>query len=172
MVRKIAGTAIFGYFVLFIALILALGFRWARYRQAPDQPIAFSHQIHVGPLGLECLFCHTYADKSQYAGVPSVQKCMNCHVAVKTESAEVQKIHEYWNNEEPIPWNRVYRIRVRKYVYFSHERQVKKGIECEECHGNMAAMEKVRRVSSLKMGWCVSCHQREEAPLDCWTCHK
>ena len=39
MVRKIAGTAIFGYFTLFIVLILLLGFRWHRHRKAPDQPI-------------------------------------------------------------------------------------------------------------------------------------
>ncbi len=171
MVRKIAGMAIFGYFTLFIVLILLLGFRWHRHRKAPDQPIAFSHQIHVGQLGLECLFCHTTADKSYYAGVPPVQTCMNCHVAVKLESEEVQKIHEYWNNEEPIPWNRVHRIRIRNHVYFSHERHVKKGIECKECHGAVEAMEKIRAVSSLKMGWCVSCHLKEEAPVDCLICH-
>jgi hypothetical protein len=60
LVRKLITTAIFGYFALFIVLILLLGFRWARHRQAPEQPIDFSHQIHVGQLGLECLFCHTY----------------------------------------------------------------------------------------------------------------
>jgi hypothetical protein len=172
LISKLIRTAIFGYFALFIVLILLLGFRWARHRRAPDQPIAFSHQIHVGQLNLECLFCHTSADKSYFAGVPSVQKCMNCHVAVKTESAEVQKIHKYWEDEEPIPWNRVHRIRIRNYVYFSHKRHVKKGIECERCHGDLAAMAKVRQVSSLKMGWCVSCHEKEEAPVDCWTCHR
>lgn len=172
MVRRIAGTAIFGYFTLFIVLILALGFRWAKYRQAPDQPIAYSHKIHVGQLNLDCLFCHTTADKSYFAGVPSVQKCMGCHVSVKTDSPEVQKIHKYWENKEPIPWNRVHRIRIHNYVYFTHKRHIKKGIQCEQCHGQLAAMTKVRQVSSLKMGWCISCHRKEGAPTDCWTCHK
>jgi len=171
VVRKIIGTAIFGYFALFMVLILLLGFRWNKQRKAPDQPIAFSHQIHVGQLNLQCLFCHTSADKSYFAGVPPVQTCMNCHVAVKTESAEVQKIKKAWDDQEPIPWNRVHRIRIRNHVYFSHERHVKKGIDCVECHGEVKAMAKIRQVHSLKMGWCLSCHREKEAPTDCVICH-
>jgi len=169
--KRILGTTIFGYFALFVALILLLGFRWHKQRKAPEQPIAFSHLTHVGSLNLQCLFCHDTADKSYYAGVPSVETCMNCHIGVRLESAEVQKIHEYWNNEEPIPWNRVHRIRIRNHVYFSHERHVKKDIDCVECHGEVKAMAQVRAVNSLKMGWCVSCHEREEAPTDCRICH-
>jgi hypothetical protein len=170
-----------------MALILLLGFRWNRQRKAPEQPIAFSHQTHVGKLNLECLFCHEWADKSYYAGVPTVQKCMECHVNVKVDDPEVKKLHQYWNNKEPIPWNRVHRIRQRNYIYLSHERHVnaekapvnninadlgEPGIACESCHGEMAAMEKVRAVSSLKMGWCVECHRANEASVDCLICHQ
>ena len=171
MAKRIAITGIMGYFALFVVLILLLGFRWNKQRKAPDQPIAFSHEIHVGKLNLECLFCHESADKSYFAGVPSVEKCMSCHTAVKLDSPEVQKIHSYWNNEEPIPWNRVHRIRIRNHVYFTHERHIKKDVQCEECHGQLAAMAKVRAVSSLKMGWCVSCHLNKQAPTDCVICH-
>ena len=101
-----------------------------------------------------------------------MQTCMNCHVAVKTESPEIQKLTKYWEDEEPVPWNRVHRIRVRNYVYFTHKQHVQAGVDCAQCHGNMAAMDKVRQVSSLKMGWCVSCHQHNDAPDDCLTCHK
>jgi hypothetical protein len=169
--RRVISAAIFGYFALFTVLILLLGFRWASHRQPPDQPIAFSHEIHVGKLNLQCLFCHETADKSTFAGVPSMKKCMDCHVAVKTETAGVQKLTEYWNNKEPIPWNRVHSIRIRKHVYFSHKRHVAKGVACEQCHGQLAAMAKVRQVSSLKMGWCVSCHTENNAPTDCLICH-
>lgn len=172
MVKRIINAAIFGYFALFVALTLALGFRWHTQRKAPEQPINYSHEIHVGKLGLECLFCHTTADKSTFAGVPPVETCMNCHVGVKTESPEIQKLTKYWNDKEPVPWNRVHRIRIRNHVYFSHERHVKKGIECAQCHGELGAMAKVRAVSSLKMGWCVSCHEAEGAPTDCLICHK
>jgi hypothetical protein len=170
--KRVILLAILGYFSLFMVLTLLLGFRWNKQRKAPDQPIAFSHEIHIGKLGLECLFCHDSADKSTFAGVPAVETCMSCHVAVMTDSPEVQKIHKYWEDEEPIPWNRVHRIRIRNHVYFSHERHVKAGVDCQQCHGELKAMEKVRAVSSLKMGWCVSCHQDNGAPTDCLICHK
>jgi hypothetical protein len=170
--RRVISAAIFGYFALFAVLILLLGFRWHTQRKAPDQPIAFSHEIHVGKLNLQCLFCHDTADKSTFAGVPSMKKCMDCHVAVKTETEGVQKLTEYWNNQEPIPWNRVHRIRIRDHVYFSHKRHVAAGVACEDCHGQLAAMTKVRQVSSLKMGWCVSCHTEKNAPTDCMICHR
>lgn len=171
VISRIIRTGIVGYFSLFVVLTLLLGFRWNKQRKAPEQPIAFSHEIHVGKLNLECLFCHETADKSYYAGVPTVEKCMNCHVAVKTDSPEVQKIHTYWNDKEPIPWNRVHRMRIRNHVYFSHERHVKKDVDCKECHGDLAAMPEVRAVRSLKMGFCVACHKANEAPTDCLICH-
>ena len=55
MTRRVISAAVFGYFALFMALTLLLGFRWHTQRKAPDQPIAFSHEIHVGKLNLECL---------------------------------------------------------------------------------------------------------------------
>ncbi len=172
MLRRIAATAVFGYFALFGVLILLLGFRWNRHRKPPMQPIAYSHEIHVGKLNLDCLFCHTTADTSTFAGVPPVATCMKCHETVRTDRPEVQKILAYWKRKEPIPWNRVHRIRIRNYVYFSHKRHVKKGIRCQQCHGEVRAMAVVRAVSSLKMGWCVSCHRENDAPTDCAICHK
>ena len=172
MAKRAIITAIVGYFGLFLVVTLLLGFRWHKQRKAPDQPIDFSHQIHVGKLSMDCLFCHETADKSYFAGVPSVKKCMDCHATVRTDSPLVQQIHTYWENEEPIPWNRVHRIRVRKHVYFSHKRHIAKGIQCEQCHGQLAAMAKVRAVSSLRMGWCVACHQANQASTDCLICHQ
>ena len=172
MVRRIISAAVFGYFALFAVLILLLGFRWNTHRKAPDQPIAFSHEIHVGKLNLQCLFCHDTADKSYFAGVPPVQRCMSCHSAVKTETEGIKTLTKYWDDKEPVPWNRVHRIRVRNYVYFSHKRHVTKGIACEQCHGQLAGMPKVRQVRSLKMGWCISCHTENNAPTDCLVCHK
>jgi c(7)-type cytochrome triheme protein len=170
--NRVINAAVFGYFALFAVLVLLLGFRWNTQRKAPEQPIPFSHEIHVGKLNLDCLVCHQTADKSYFAGVPPMSKCMECHVAVRTETAGVQELTRYWNNKEPIPWNRVYRIRIRNHVYFSHERHIKADIKCEQCHGWLKAMTEVRAVTSLKMGWCVSCHAANQAPTDCTICHK
>lgn len=46
---------------------------------APEQPIAFSHRVHAGELGIDCQYCHFGARQSRLAGVPPASVCMNCH---------------------------------------------------------------------------------------------
>jgi hypothetical protein len=46
---------------------------------APAQPIAFSHRLHAGELEIQCLYCHSGAEKSRHAGIPEASVCMNCH---------------------------------------------------------------------------------------------
>ncbi len=158
----------FGFFAL---AYLALASDWYRHKQAPAQPIDFSHQIHVGKVGLQCLFCHETADKSTFAGIPAVEKCMSCHKNVAADRPEIRKLAAYWNEGKPMEWNRVHRIRIRDHVYFSHKRHVKADIDCAACHGDVKYMARIRQVSSLKMGWCVQCHRENDAPTDCLTCH-
>lgn len=49
----------------------------------PQQPIAYSHLLHAGELGIECGYCHYGATRSRYAGIPSASICMNCHGLVQ-----------------------------------------------------------------------------------------
>ena len=51
---------------------------------SPEQPIAFSHQIHAGENEIPCQYCHTQASRSPSAGVPSVSKCIGCHNEIAT----------------------------------------------------------------------------------------
>lgn len=159
-----------GYFALFAIIVVAIGVYWYGYERPPTQPIAFSHRIHVSKVGLACNFCHIYADKSKRAGVPSLQKCMSCHSVIATERPEIKKLHRYWNDKEPVPWVRVHSL--PEYVYFTHKRHIKANIKCTRCHGDVQATNVIRRVSSLKMGWCVQCHRQNGAPTDCTVCHK
>ena len=48
----------------------------------PTQPIAFSHHLHAGQLSIDCQYCHTGAETSRHAGIPSANICMNCHQVV------------------------------------------------------------------------------------------
>ena len=161
-----------GHFVLFVAVFLALGYDWYRNKRPPDQPIAFSHKIHVGTVGLECTFCHTHVEDSWFAGIPPVSKCMSCHQSVAVDRPEIKKLTGYWDRKEPMQWNRVHRIRIRNHVFFTHKRHIRAGIKCEQCHGQVKYMDKIRRVKSLEMGWCVSCHVQNGASKDCLTCHQ
>ena len=36
----------------------------------PDQPVAYSHALHAGELGLDCRYCHNVVDRSPKAAVP------------------------------------------------------------------------------------------------------
>ncbi|MBI5326712.1 MAG: cytochrome c3 family protein [Deltaproteobacteria bacterium] len=147
--------------------------------RSPIQPIAFSHKIHAGDNNIPCMYCHIYADKSTVAGVPNVRKCIGCHKIIKQDAPEIQKLTDYWNRKEPIPWIKVHNL--PDYVYFPHKRHVKAGVHCQTCHGDVAKMDVLTRVSSLKMGWCLDCHTNGAVAIigrevkngkDCWTCHK
>jgi hypothetical protein len=66
----------------------------------PQQPIAYSHRLHAGELGINCLYCHGAAEHSRRAGVPAASTCMNCHkfvtstlTAKHAEDALAQKEH-------------------------------------------------------------------------------
>ena len=64
----------------------------------PPQPINFSHRLHAGEMQIACLYCHSGAEKSRHAGIPSANVCMNCHRLVtapigviRAEDAQAEK---------------------------------------------------------------------------------
>ncbi|HIN70258.1 MAG TPA: cytochrome C [Acidobacteria bacterium] len=138
-------------------------------RDAGGQPIAFSHAHHAGQYQIECEFCHAYARRGPVAGIPSVERCVGCHQSILTDQPEIQKLLEYWENEEPIPWLRIHDL--PDYVRFTHKAHVRAGINCENCHGDVRSMDIAQQVESLSMGWCLDCHNEREAPRDCLICH-
>src|ERR687890_345452 len=50
------------------------------------QPVPFSHQHHVGGLGIDCRYCHATVEVSGYAGIPPTKTCMNCHAQIWTNA--------------------------------------------------------------------------------------
>ena len=73
------------------------------------QPINFSHRIHAGQLGMNCLYCHYGAEKSPIANIPPVSTCMGCHKIAVTDRPEIVKLTGYFERGEQIPWVEVYR---------------------------------------------------------------
>ncbi len=138
----------------------------------PVQPIEFSHRIHAGENEIPCMYCHLYARRSPVAGVPSVQKCINCHKVIATDRPEIVKLFSYWNEQKPVPWVKVHDL--PDFVYFPHKRHIKGGLQCQQCHGPVEVMDRVTRVAPLQMGWCLECHRTRKVRngRDCWTCHK
>jgi hypothetical protein len=103
--------------------------------EAPVQPIAFPHKVHAVDNGMQCQYCHTAAKNSIHGGVPELQTCMGCHKYVKTTSPEIKLLAEYWKRGEAVPWKKVHDL--PDFVYFSHMRHVRAGVECTECHGQV-----------------------------------
>ncbi len=178
----------------------------------PAQPISYSHRLHAGELKIDCLYCHSGAEKSRHAGIPAASTCMNCHRyvsaplgAVRAEeelaqrekreprrvvSPEIQKIYDALalnpqlqpdpaRAPRPLQWIAVHKL--PDFVYFDHRAHVGAGVQCQQCHGPVQTMERVRQVADLSMGWCVNCHRtagssgvslrKTAASTDCSTCH-
>lgn len=55
----------------------------------PDQPIYYSHKVHAGTNQISCLYCHGGAQESKHANIPSVNICMNCHMAINSYSGRI-----------------------------------------------------------------------------------
>jgi hypothetical protein len=133
---------------------------YTRVGYEPQQPVPFSHEQHVGQLGLDCTYCHTRVFDSPVAGVPPAQTCMNCHnkekANVKGTSPYLQPVYASFKSGLPVEWKRVHKL--PEYAYFNHAVHVNKGVSCAACHGPVNEMKVVRHDQLLTMGWCLKCH--------------
>jgi len=149
----------------------------------PEQPIYYSHKVHAGINQVNCLYCHGGAMEGKHANIPSVNVCMNCHMAINeykgekmfredgTEvdgTAEIQKLYtfsgwdpasnSYTGKGKPIEWIKIHNL--PDHVYFNHSQHTKAGgVQCQTCHGEIQKMGEVYQFSNLSMGWCVNCHR-------------
>ena len=174
-----------GYFTI----EAAIGLGRAKGYQ-PVQPIYYSHKVHAGTNQISCLYCHGGAQYGKQANIPSVNICMNCHMAIKEYSgdpitredgssvngtAEIKKLYEYsgWNPDlkkydkpgKPIEWVRIHNL--PDHVYFNHSQHVKVGQQkCQTCHGNIQEMPEVAQFAELSMGWCINCHRETKVQFN------
>ena len=149
-----AGAAMYAYFSH--PKVLDTGY-------TPAQPVPYSHKLHAGNLGMDCRYCHFTVEQSSYAAVPPTEVCMNCHVRVKPQSTQLQRVRESHASGEPIPWVKVHKL--PDYVYFNHKAHVSAGVGCSSCHGRVDQMIEVKQVQPLSMAWCLECHRNPSANL-------
>jgi hypothetical protein len=125
-----------------------------------EQPVPFSHQHHVAGLGIDCRYCHTTVETSNFAGIPPTQTCMNCHAQIWTNAEMLEPIRASYASGKPIVWSRVHRL--PDFVHFNHSIHVNKGVGCASCHGRIDKMALTYQASPLTMDWCISCHRHPE----------
>jgi hypothetical protein len=156
----LTGVSLVGLTVLTYGLGLVFGIFPMWYQNyAPKQPIPFSHKIHAGQREIPCLYCHGAAEYADYAEVPGLEVCMNCHTQVKKDSPWIKQITEAYNNNTPIPWVKVHVL--PDFVQFKHSPHIQAGVECQECHGPVEKMDRVYQYAGLNMGWCIDCHRND-----------
>src|ERR1700758_3120489 len=130
--------------ILAVVLVSGLLFAAAELQRSPYyswrgvtrvQPVPFSHQHHVGGLGIDCRYCHASVETSSFAGMPATKTCMNCHSQVWAHSPMLEPVRESYRSVKPLVWNRVHNL--PEFVYFNHGIHVKKGVGCSTCHGRV-----------------------------------
>lgn len=170
-----------GYFTINGAIGLG---RQQNYQ--PKQPIFYSHKVHAGINQINCMYCHGSVWESKHAGVPSLNICMNCHMAISeykgpklytaegdevNGTAEIQKLYEYagfkpgkpWDpgKATSIEWTKIHNL--PDHVAFSHAQHIRAGkVQCQTCHGEIQKMDEVYQFAPLSMGWCVNCHRESK----------
>jgi Cytochrome c7 and related cytochrome c len=124
---------------------------------ARPQPAPFSHQHHVGGLGIDCRYCHTSVEVSSFAGIPPTRTCMNCHAQIWTGAPMLEPVRESFSSGKSLIWNRVNDL--PDFVYFNHSIHINKGVGCDTCHGPVDRMPLMYNYASLQMEWCLNCHR-------------
>lgn len=128
-----------------------------RQGERAEQPVPFSHQHHVGGLGLNCQYCHTSVEKSSFAGIPPTRTCINCHSEIWTNAQLLEPVRASMREGRSLWWTRVHDL--PDFVYFSHEIHIAKGVGCATCHGRVDEMPIMYAENSLQMEWCLDCHR-------------
>jgi hypothetical protein len=125
-----------------------------------EQPVPFSHQHHVGGIGIDCRYCHTSVENAAFANIPPTKTCMNCHSQIWASSPALEPVRESFRSEKSIQWTRVHDL--PDFAYFDHSIHVNKGVGCSTCHGRVDRMPLVWQEKSLQMEWCLDCHRHPE----------
>lgn len=163
--NTIARVSIFGAIFIIGALLWVM----AEFSRSPyvtqatvarEQPVQFSHQHHVGGIGIDCRYCHTTVEETAFAGIPPTKTCMNCHSQIWANSPYLEPVRESWRTNRSIQWTRVHDL--PDFAYFNHSIHVKKGVGCSTCHGRVDRMPLMWQTATLQMEWCLSCHREPE----------
>lgn len=159
----IAAAAVGG--LIYSAVVVTFGFspKATDVGYAPEQPVPYSHALHVGQLGIDCRYCHNTVEIAAHAAIPPTQTCMNCHSMIRKNSEKLTPVFTSYATGMPVEWIRVHDL--PDYAYFNHSAHVRRGVGCVSCHGRVDTMEVVYQAEPLSMGWCLNCHRNPENHL-------
>lgn len=173
--------------MLAAGFVVAVIVGWLLYptvvMSSKPQPINFNHKVHGQEgAGLACDACHSYRDDGSFAGIPTLDNCIQCHESPQGDSPDEAKlIEQYVTPRKEIPWlSYSYQPLC---VFFSHAAHDKIAhLECTACHEDMSKSTgtpavKTYRISgyskdTMSMEKCEDCHAKKGSSNACFVCHK
>ncbi len=152
--------------ILWIGIIIFALHAQDRLSKSQSQGLIFSHEFHTVEQEIECQTCHQGALKSTSGKddlLPDMDTCADCH-DVEDEN-DCTKCHTDADNVVLMPRIDVYSPK------FSHEKHLKKGLECKTCHASIvyAKAEHARWFPTMEQ--CQTCHQKQTVLTECNDCH-
>jgi hypothetical protein len=137
--------------------------------EPPVQPIPYSHKNHLA-MGLQCQECHTNPEPGDRMTFPATSKCLACHSTIARDRPGIRRLVEFAKSGAAVPWVRVYVL--PGWVYWNHRSHSEAKMTCEMCHGNVAELDVMRKVTNVtSMAGCIECHRKNEASIGCKYCH-
>ena len=186
-----------------VGLVISLVIGWVVYPallySEQEQPIQFDHDLHMYEVMDGCESCHFFREDGTFAGVPTLEQCIDCHqYPIGDSEAELKFVEEYVEQNREVPW--LIYSKQPDCVFFSHAAHViKAGMSCEACHGpvgkstslkpyqenritgysrdiwgqDLTGIFKKHPWDSMKMDDCARCHEKETGSKGaCFQCHK
>lgn len=154
--------------LLFVLGVMATGLSGCK----KEGDLRFSHNLHVEENEVACDQCHKANDEGGMDN-PSMDTCSECHdIDMDNPSEECLACHtpessakDYAVEEAGAEMPKSF-----KDVVFSHD--VHDGVECDTCHKGVVESEKLSKIEWPEMNTCSQCHNGDDAPESCDTCHE
>ena len=129
---------------------------------------------HAGiPPASICMTCHRFVTAPQKELIPELLEARKYNRKPKPIiSDELKILYDSLGLDEklerdpnktpkPIRWVKVHNLPA--YTCFDHRAHLRAGVKCQDCHGKVETMDRLRQVEDLSMGWCVNCHRNPQA---------
>ncbi len=157
----------------FIIMILVLGISgFGLFGCKKQGDLKFSHKLHVVENEVSCDQCHKATDEGTMEN-PTMDTCSECHdIDLDNPSEDCLMCHTPQSSKKDYVVEQAAPEKPKGFedVHFSHE--VHDGIECETCHEGLKEAENLKTLKWPEMTACMKCHNGDEAPSSCDTCHE
>ena len=123
-----------------------------------------SQSRHAGiPATSVCMNCHKYVSATKDdLRLEEEQAMAEGREMRPLTSLEIIKIYSAMGYDpqgnpvegkagKSVEWVKVHNI--PDFVFFSHKPHIAAGVDCTDCHGDVASMERIKQTEDLSMGW-------------------